>query len=141
MELIILSKDKVINFTSPLRYAVIGAVSPRDTHPPLQEGYVARVQLYFYYIDFEHSSYPTIKEQDAVDVLDFVEKYKDKVDLFVIHCNAGISRSSGVAAALSFIYNGDDSWVFNDRRYLPNMKVREKILSEAQKRGLLSGRI
>jgi predicted protein tyrosine phosphatase len=50
------------------------------------------------------------------------------IDLIIIQCNAGISRSSGVAAALSLIVNGDDGWVFDDKRYLPNRLVYRTIL-------------
>jgi predicted protein tyrosine phosphatase len=50
------------------------------------------------------------------------------IELIIVQCNAGISRSAGVVAALSFIINGDDSWVFNDNRYLPNRLVYRTIL-------------
>jgi predicted protein tyrosine phosphatase len=50
------------------------------------------------------------------------------IDLIIVQCNAGISRSAGVAAALSLIINGDDSWVFDDKRYLPNRLVYRTIL-------------
>lgn len=55
---------------------------------------------------------------------------KAGVELIIVQCNAGISRSAGVAAALSLIVNGDDSWVFNDKRYLPNRLVYRTILQE-----------
>ena len=55
---------------------------------------------------------------------------KAEIPLIIVQCNAGISRSSGVAAALSLIVNGDDSWVFDDKRYLPNRLVYRTILQE-----------
>ena len=47
------------------------------------------------------------KEQ-ARDILNFVEKYKDSIDILAIHCQAGISRSVGVHVALEKIYNTKD---------------------------------
>lgn len=44
----------------------------------------------------------------AAKVLDYVGKMWDDVEVLLIHCEAGLSRSPGVAAALSQIYYGDD---------------------------------
>jgi predicted protein tyrosine phosphatase len=137
MKFLIMSKDKVSKFAYPHRYAVIGVVSHDDVHPELQEGYVDALRLNFYDIDFKIDVYPGITDVDADRIIEFVENNKNLVDLFVVHCNAGISRSSGIAAALSFIYNGDDAWVFSDHRYMPNMLVYRKILKAAEKVGLL----
>ena len=66
---------------------------------------------------------------DARKILDFVFAHKDEVDLIVVHCGAGISRSAAVAAALSKILNGDDMWVFENPRYCPNNHVYRSILN------------
>lgn len=48
----------------------------------------------------------------------------------VINCEAGISRSAGVAAALSKHYTGDDSRFFsNAGKYLPNRLVYRTLLN------------
>ena len=44
----------------------------------------------------------------AAELLDFVEEVWDRVEVLLIHCEAGMSRSPDVAAALSRIYYGDD---------------------------------
>ena len=137
MRFIILSKENARKFISPHRYAVIGIVCNDDCHPLIQEGYVDRLELKFYDIDFNTPIFPSMNSNDAIEILEFVEKNKNKVDMFVIHCNAGISRSSGTAAALSLIYNDDDSWVFSNPKYMPNMMVYRTILTEAEKLGLL----
>jgi predicted protein tyrosine phosphatase len=66
-------------------------------------------------------------ENMAQQILDFVTCFKDKVDMIVVHCEAGISRSAGVAGALSKILNGDDKYYFD--HYLPNMLVYRTILN------------
>lgn len=57
--------------------------------------------------------------KDAKKIVDFVSKYKDKI--IIVHCDAGQSRSAGVAAALSKYYNNDDSEYFDNPRFTPNM--------------------
>lgn len=44
----------------------------------------------------------------ARELLGFVDELWDQVEVLLIHCEAGLSRSPGVAAALSQIYYGDD---------------------------------
>lgn len=41
--------------------------------------------------------------------------------LVIVHCDAGVSRSAGVAAALMKFYNGDDTPIFDNPQYRPNM--------------------
>jgi predicted protein tyrosine phosphatase len=43
---------------------------------------------------------------------DFINKYLDKVELIVCQCDAGISRSSAMAAALSKYITNDDKYFF-----------------------------
>lgn len=133
----ILNKNQAGSFISPYRYAMIGVVSPMEQHPNYQDGYVDLLKLNFAEIDFNCDTFRAITENDVENILQFVEKNKELVDLFVIHCGAGISRSSGIAAALSKIYNDDDSWVFKNPKYMPNMRVYKKILDAAVKNGLL----
>ena len=48
----------------------------------------------------------------------------------IVHCDAGISRSSGVAAAILKAKTGDDSQIFNSPKYRPNMRCYRIILDE-----------
>ena len=41
----------------------------------------------------------------AKEIIEFVLKYKDDIDLIVVHCDGGFSRSAGTALALSNILN------------------------------------
>lgn len=67
-------------------------------------------------------------ENQARQVIDFVQKYTDKVWTIICQCEGGISRSSGTAAALAKILNGDDTFFFKCPRYRPNMWVYSRIL-------------
>lgn len=65
-------------------------------------------------------------DYQAKQIAEFVLKHKD-VDRFIVHCDAGRSRSPGVAAAVSKIITGDDKSFFD--LYNPNMRVYRKTLN------------
>jgi len=68
----------------------------------------------------------------ATEVLDFVEQVWDRIEVLLIHCEAGLSRSPGVAAALSRIYYGDDGlWFEYD---FPNSLVYQLLVDGHQRR-------
>jgi len=78
------------------------------------------------------------KEQ-AKQVVDFVNEWKDKVDVIICQCEAGISRSSGTAAAVCALLGqhreDGDFWLgrntFGMHRYHPNVHVYKMILKAA----------
>ncbi len=73
----------------------------------------------------------------ANTILDFVKKNKNEIDLLFVHCEAGISRSPAVAAAISRIYFNDDAEWF--KMYKPNDLVYKIILETAKERGEYNG--
>lgn len=67
--------------------------------------------------------------QQAVALVEFVQEYQDQVDQILVNCIAGISRSSGVALALSMAMNGGDPQaIANNARYAPNPRVVKEII-------------
>jgi len=90
----------------------------------------------FYYVNgkpVRDSQSGLFTGEQAEEILEFFNEYRHCVDFFAIHCNAGISRSSGVAAALQVVADGrgSDQWIFQDGRYMPNRWVYRKILDKA----------
>lgn len=70
-----------------------------------------------------------MNDEDALKIKEFVEGLEDKdIDLLIVHCNAGVSRSGAVVAALAFVFTGSDKEVFDSGLYVPNMYVYYKIL-------------
>jgi len=63
----------------------------------------------------------------ATEILDFAESIWDQVDAMLIHCEAGLSRSPAIAAALTRIHYGDDGpWFEMD---FPNRLVYQTLLA------------
>lgn len=67
-------------------------------------------------------------DEQAEDLVKFVKEFEGHITLIVCQCDGGLSRSAGMAAALSVIYNGpgSDSHIFNKK--IPNRYVYRKIL-------------
>lgn len=57
--------------------------------------------------------------EDAQKIARFVKLHEDKK--IIVHCDAGVSRSAGIAAAIMKYYNCDDTPIFDSPRYCPNM--------------------
>lgn len=88
-----------------------------------------------YYVDGGHSIsndmaqyYTSITDKDAEEIVKFVTQWKDKVDKIIVHCDAGISRSSACCAAIMKALTGNDRKIFENFRYAPNMTVYNKCL-------------
>ena len=84
------------------------------------------LKLFFADIDKESEGWVLFSEEHANQILDFVESRHPFLDLLIIHCLAGLSRSPGAAAAISKIYLGHDGEFFNTKT--PNMLVYSTIL-------------
>lgn len=66
-------------------------------------------------------------DKDAKLITEFADKYKDI--LLIVHCDEGVSRSAGIAAAILRHYTGDDAQIFdNVFSYNPNMWCYFKVL-------------
>ena len=91
-----------------------------------------RMIMYCHFYDLDSpyiiKSYKIFDEKEAKRIWYWVKQYLKDVDMIIVNCEAGISRSAGVAAALSKVLNGDDSYYF--KNYSPNMLVYRKLLEE-----------
>lgn len=81
--------------------------------------------LSFYDIDEKTKSifggYDSMSPIDAVLIRDFVLKWQDKVDTVWLQCEMGVSRSAGIAAAISEYFELDSTDILSNKKYIPNM--------------------
>lgn len=75
----------------------------------------------------EHGFFKLIEDNHVLSIVDFVIGYENKVDCIICNCEAGISRSSGVACALSTYFNGFCDHIYEHPRYNPNKRVENMI--------------
>lgn len=73
--------------------------------------------------------YSCITDEDAKKICEAVNEMKDFVTQIIIHCEAGVSRSAGVAAAIGKYLNGDDMFIFGAPRFSPNITCYRKVLN------------
>jgi predicted protein tyrosine phosphatase len=134
MRIVVFNEDMIQKFTTNEKHILISVQDPNYDFVklPKQISRLAWIGFHFYDLDKDTEVFPYSRFMftsiQARIILDFVALWKNKVDLICINCCAGISRSAGVAAALSKILNNDDSYYF--KHYLPNMLVYRTILEE-----------
>jgi len=91
------------------------------------------LKLKFSDADEPQSNVRLFTPKDARKILRFVEEHSTDSECIVVHCEAGLSRSPGVASALSVLTNGERQDDFFFKHYRPNSHVRRVILDEAEK--------
>ena len=121
-----------------LKHVVISICCPHNDFPKLPENDKRLGLLQLKFVDLDKADdakqigqeHLLMTEEQAKVILAFVDKYYNLIEAIICQCDAGVSRSAGVAAALSKILNGDDSWVFNSKEYIPNMYVYRMIINK-----------
>ena len=134
MEIKVFNEETIQKYKTDIPHIVISVQDPTCDFVSLpdQESRVGLLQMQFGDYSEDISQFPysryVFTSCQAKLILDFVKTWIDEIDLILVNCCAGISRSAGIAGALSKIYNGDDSYFF--KRYLPNSLVYNKLLKE-----------
>ncbi len=79
------------------------------------------LRLSFDDCEFEDSPKHCMSFRQGKQVADFINKHYDEADAIIIHCDGGISRSAGVAAAIMRVKEGTDHPIFDSQTKYPNM--------------------
>ena len=74
-----------------------------------------------------------IEERQGAEIVEFVRMLAEdgRCSRIVVHCDGGVSRSAGVAAAIGLLVGNGDSFVFDDPRLCPNMGCFRAVLRAA----------
>ena len=71
-----------------------------------------------------------INKRQVELIVDFVNKLKaNRIETIVCQCEAGWSRSAGVAAAIAFVMNGDCMDYVDSEKKSPNVRVYGMLLA------------
>lgn len=135
LNLQVLDRSLARTVTHPEPYAVISIGEPQVKPAPLADSPQCKAVLRLHFSDVA-SDLPRLRfvthvapftPDMAQQIVHFVGvQMQNNVNLIVVHCEAGMSRSAGVAAALSQFYNYDATpfLVY----YRPNAHVRRLVL-------------
>lgn len=135
MQFIVLPKETAKAFRCPVPWAAISISEKTESLPRLvEENRIGLLQLTFYDLSNPESQIQGMPEdaffshKQAEQILDFYFGMRDRAEVMLVHCEAGVSRSPGVAAALTVVQDGprtDHVWF---ARYCPNILVYRRIL-------------
>lgn len=128
MDFIVLSRRQVSGFTSERPYIVISITDPGRSPAYVAEAptRLGLLRLQFNDIHCPKGSRILFDSEIADEILEFVAAHPE-AEIVVCQCEAGISRSAGVAAALAKVHGGDPAHYFE--KYLPNRFVYSTILA------------
>jgi predicted protein tyrosine phosphatase len=120
-------------------HVIVSIRSPKDPNEailPIGPNTLGIVRLVFHDMDdfhkkalapekWEKYEADCFSTSHARQILELVKDHPS-AERLLVHCDAGFSRSPAVAAALSKILTGDDTYFF--KHYAPNMRVFRTIL-------------
>lgn len=84
--------------------------------------------LFLFFNDEEKDEYGCMSVEQAEQIANFIQNRQTNISRIIVHCQAGVSRSAGVAGALMKIINGDDSAAFSCGR-VPNMTCYRRVMN------------
>lgn len=113
-------------------HVIISITSSRDDVARLRSNVMCRGVLRLAFPDAEaasslHMDANLFSREQAEEVWGFVHQHLLEVRRIIVHCDAGLSRSPAVGAALARVLKGDDAEFFGGR-YRPNMRVYRMLL-------------
>lgn len=129
----VFSERTIKLFRTDKRYAIISIQDPLEPFIKLYRPKnclgIAKFKFYDFDQETGQDNYDAFlfTQTEAKHLLNFYDLVKDEAEILCVHCVAGISRSAGVAAALSKIHYNNDEEFF--KHYCPNSLVYRTILN------------
>jgi predicted protein tyrosine phosphatase len=125
---------KQVSRVYPYDHVLIRFKTPRINYRQTILSPFCRGQVELFVHDFtpneamENNQIILFSKNHAKKILELVEREKHNIFHIICVCGAGISRSSATAAALGKILYNDDTFIFDNPRYIPNSHVYSTIL-------------
>ena len=120
-EFMVMSKKEAVKYSYHLhkKQSVIISISNVGESRPCFSRQVhngIRSICYLQFDDVEKGEENAITEKDAQKIAAFINRFKGEIPRIIVHCEAGISRSAGVCAAIK------------NPKYVPNMSCYRMLL-------------
>ena len=131
----ILSKLVAQDTVYPPRTIIISITSPEGGYAEFkhEENVLDILRLRFHDVESNMGVYKPMSEAQAREVALFIQKYIKEAENIVVHCEAGISRSSGTAMAIYEYLGGDIGDIADSPRYYPNRTCYKLVSNELKK--------
>ena len=127
MKILTLSQQEIKNpriyNTIKEKHIVISITSAQDEEIKLPNNITRTSELFLKFDDVQDidERFVYFDRGMAKEILDFVEKHINSISLIIVQCQAGLSRSVAIGAALSKIINYSDDAIYT--KGIPNMFV------------------
>ncbi len=134
-QILVLNRFDAEEFDCPYDWACISIANTESDFAEIPtENRRGLLQLAF--IDAIHPirGFHLFDDEDAYEILDFITHCWEKVGTLMVHCDAGISRSSAVAAAIARLKFEEES-EFWEPPFDPNPRVYRILREVATGRG------
>jgi predicted protein tyrosine phosphatase len=133
-EIVVLNRIEAEDFFAE-RWGCISIANTEDDFARIRKRRrIGLLQLAFADIERAVPGYILFNDGQAHDILDFVTNHWPRMKTLLVHCDAGISRSSAVAAAIARLKLGDNGEYFEEP-FTPNARVYRTLLEVASGRG------
>lgn len=139
MKIEVRSKLAAAEFVCDVPWIAISIVSDVCHWPKLSEdNRLGLLQLAFHdrsdplYLNHPLTGLLYFQPQQALHIWDFINKYGEDAECLLVHCEAGVSRSAAVAAAIALVQRGrggDEEFFTSRSRFVPNMHVYRTMLN------------
>lgn len=133
MKFKVLNRESIQHVKARIPHIIVSISDKIENLPSIKENELCLGILRLAFYDTDNPNYSdSFTPHLAKQILRFVKQHIKHVDLIICQCDAGISRSSGTAGALSKIINNDDTEFFKPP-YFPNRLVYRTILQEFER--------
>lgn len=143
MDLFVYSRRAIESVTPhEVPHVIISITSSSDDLARFPEGDQCQGILRLSFVDAEapsdrYAESELFSDQHALRIWQFVLMHRADIERVVVHCDAGVSRSPAVAAAIAKVLTGDDAEFFGGR-YRPNLRVYRTLLESNSTLGATS---
>jgi predicted protein tyrosine phosphatase len=134
---LVLSRSEVKRIAPDEPYIVVSVTNPGLPDAELAPSPLRRDVLRLQFHDMGDYGQPLrdnvlMTDQDAEAILEFVERHTGGVSMIICQCEAGMSRSAGIAAALSQVLQSEDKFFFAN--FAPNRWIYRTLIEAHEKR-------
>lgn len=138
-DIVVMSRRQLINYSSTLLElkhptTIISIRNSTEQPWSIDLGSTAHSIHRFIFDDLERGEEKfgvPITDDIAKSIWQTAKEAHIRGDHIIVQCTAGVSRSAGIAASLMRAFFDDDSHIFDNPRYVPNMSCYEAVLEQA----------
>lgn len=130
-----MSQDNAIEYAKYTNKKIVIISIVGENESPIDfigDNIVNIFRMFFEDIERPIGKYKAPDRKDFIGLKEFLDNNIDKIEEIVVHCHAGISRSSGCASAISRYIGVDDSFIWSSYKYVPNRLVFKHALEELE---------